>query len=119
MNNDDRRDEAANKYANRVAMPMLRSMYYTSRTMFALDLRNSVQFGWNKCRETEVAPLLARVGKLEEALRFYADPSSCFSSDSYCAVWEGWEYKNMDKKPIEVGTLARAALAETQPGGEE
>lgn len=63
--------------------------------------------------EIENDRLKAENSRYREALEFYAS-GKMFSSDPYCSVWEGWEYKNYDKRPIEAGQKAREALKEME-----
>ncbi len=60
-------------------------------------------------------PALIRDWKrLRETVEFYAYSNKVESSDPYCGVWEGWTYKDLDKKPIEFGTKARECLKEME-----
>lgn len=99
MNNDDRRDEAAMEWSKN-------NHDRSAHASFVAGV------GW--CRETEVAPLQRRVEELSvlltKSVQLHKDlhSSACAKSEDDCFCGEQeW-----------VGD-ARAALAETQPGGEE
>lgn len=75
-----------------------------------LKLEHDQVMEWCKAKLNDyVIGLEAENAKYREALEFYAS-GKMFSSDPYCSVWEGWEYKNYDKRPIEAGQKAREAL---------
>lgn len=109
MNNDDRRDEAAEEYMSKQYSPIELDKYNDD-----LVNRRLYKAGWNQCRKTEVAPLLARVGNLanllNESIELHKNFHSiaCARADGDCFCGEQEWIK-----------MARAALAETQPGGEE
>jgi len=61
-------------------------------------------------RDRQIRALKEKLDVAREALGFYALSNLIEASDPYCTVFEGWEYRNYTKTPIEFGVKARAAL---------